>query len=71
MVANKYAVSSILNGKLSIVVAHDTFSNHLEPRNTFDLRNDVPADVVVLMVLDVLTQPRLFGGGQFPLHTLR
>ena len=54
MIGHVDSVSAILDGKLCIVIAHDTFRDNFESRVLFDVRDNVPTDFVVLVVFHVL-----------------
>ena len=61
MISHIDTVSTIIDGNSGIFVTHDTLRNDFESRVFLDVRNCVPTDFIVLVVLDVLGETRALG----------
>ena len=56
MVRHKDAIDAVFQGENGITISHDPLGEHWQARLPLDKVNDLPLDVVVLVVLDELRQ---------------
>ena len=63
VIGDEYGVSSVFESLECVLRAHDPFGDDWQPADPLDLRDDLPADVHIFVVLDVLSEPRILAGG--------